>query len=63
MKMNKKVTVKQIYMMVFQNCLVSFKAATRNLGKDELTLLELHEVLCTLEQKLIQRKTWLILGI
>ena len=44
MRMEKRITVKQMYMLLFQNCLMIFEEAIKSLEKDELTAPELFEV-------------------
>lgn len=42
--MEKRITLKQIYMLFLQSCLVILEEILRSLGKDELTALELFQV-------------------
>lgn len=57
--MEKKITVKQIYMLFLQNCLMVFEGPLRSLQKDKLTILESSDVLYRFLQKLIwQKMTW-----
>ena len=56
MRKEKGIRVKQMFRLFLQNCLMTFTEAMKSLEKDEPTASELFNIICSLWQKLIQKK-------